>query len=157
MNIPKSNLKIVTLAFAAFAAPVMFSAPAETQQLFFEQEQRRIPEVSRKKEALTTNSKSSFFKEVLIQAPYRKMLMTLVAGGAIALGKMTRTAWQENSDKEGMDKVKGIISTLKDNGLDSLLDKVRESTTVNYALSALATELVMSSAKKGLAILAHAV
>lgn len=162
MNTVQQTIRLIVCALVISYTGAAHPFP-ETSQLFFEQPQYRITdEMSSIKEIPQTSEQNHFsmpktgrLKEILFASPYKKVLTALVAGGAFALTKMTRSAWLEHSNKQGTERISAVLASLKDQGLDRLVARVRGSSTVHGAVTSLTTELVMGSATKALTALAQ--
>lgn len=165
----KSNFQVFAIAIVVMVAGTTLATQTETKELFFQtqpQEQLEIPSMSRfieerretAQEQSAGKSLSGIFhklKSMVVEKPYKKALIVALTAGSYALASMTHAAWKENSDKEGLEKIMGILSDLKINGLDRIFSKARTSKTLNHALSSMASEVIVKATKSGLASMAR--
>lgn len=141
----KSNLKVLTLVVGMFFS----GAAAGASELFFG------PQVVVKNKTYLT-SFAEYVKSTARKASTpvtNKMLALMITAGAAALAKMSHDAWQANADKTGIQKIRGVSSSLKEAGLSNLINSAKHSTELRTAAATVAAEILMDATKKGLSAL----
>ncbi len=160
----KTTLKTFILVVGTVLAGTAASTGAETNKLFFELHPIATKSVTSLTQGaqklqksyvdfLQDDKKGSKLSSIL-DTPYKKALGAAVLAGAYALSKMTRAAWRDHRNLDGIDKVKAIINDLSDNGLGQVVRAAQHSASFKSALSTIASDLVINSTKSALVSLA---
>ena len=146
----KNNFRVLILVAGMLFAIPASSTQTETTNMFFGEQRatKMIP--------TSANSTFASWSKQLLKKPYNHMLGMAITAGACALAKISHTAWQDNADKDGLEKMRGVFKTLQATGLSRLLETAQKSPELRMAAAAMATEVLMGATKSGLSLLAQA-